>query len=236
MAFLEGSGERGPLHPTTSLLPFPFRIILGTPNHPSSSLGSFGRINHRYYAEYNHRIFLLRLGATDPLPLERSVQATSCDTYRLLMEQAVVMMVEMAAVPSGRHQSTRGVSLKAIIPLLIAVCLSLRFQVVGGVWEQIQPFHQAHHQHCNSFKEESQQQVMTETPLQTPLAPTLAPTVSSLASQVYMPDYIDMGLLNDEERRVARELATGLEATPYEIPSRIAEVMPGLYLSNGLSK
>lgn len=69
-----------------------------------------------------------------------------------------------------------------------------------------------------------------------PLPPPLAPTISHGRRDDYQPDYIDLSKLNDEERRVARELATALETTPYEIPSRMGEAMPGVYLSNGLSK
>lgn len=49
-------------------------------------------------------------------------------------------------------------------------------------------------------------------------------------------NHIELNSLNDEERRVARDLTTALQTTPYEIPSRMAEVMPGLYLSNGIGK
>lgn len=45
--------------------------------------------------------------------------------------------------------------------------------------------------------------------------------------------YIDLSTLTDEERRIARELATALETTTYEIRDKLSELMPGLYLSNG---
>lgn len=44
--------------------------------------------------------------------------------------------------------------------------------------------------------------------------------------------YIDPSTLTDEERRIARELATALETTTYEIRDKLSELMPGLYLGN----
>lgn len=48
------------------------------------------------------------------------------------------------------------------------------------------------------------------------------------------PGYIDPSTLTDEERRKARELATALETTTYEIRDKLSELMPGLHLGNGL--
>jgi hypothetical protein len=45
--------------------------------------------------------------------------------------------------------------------------------------------------------------------------------------------YIDPSTLTDEERRIARELATALETTTYEIRDPMSELMPGLYLGDG---
>ena len=47
------------------------------------------------------------------------------------------------------------------------------------------------------------------------------------------PGYIDPSTLSDEERRIARELATALETTTYEIRDKLSEIMPGFFLSNG---